>query len=67
VLLLLRGIIKFDVPKRFSLVDVRLHPWFTRKNKFIDETSRLINVVDLATDMFEQLHVSFDTDLIVSI
>lgn len=66
VLSLLRGMMKVDVPKRFSLADVRLHPWFTRKNKFMDENGRLMNSVDLATDMFEQLHVSFDADPMAS-
>ena len=66
VLSLLRGMMKVDVNSRFSLAEVRRHPWFTRKNKFMDENGRLINSMDLATNMFEQLHVSFDADPMAS-
>lgn len=66
VLSLLRGMMRVDVPTRFSLATVRQHPWFTRKNKFMDESGRLVNAIDLATDMFEQLHVSFDADPMAS-
>ena len=66
VLSLLRGMMKVDVNSRFSLAEVRRHPWYTRKNKFMDENGRLINSMELATNMFEQLHVSFDADPMAS-
>lgn len=62
VLSLIRGMMRIDVKTRFSLEDVRRHPWFTRPNKYLGPTGRLVNGVDLATTMFESLKVSFDTD-----
>ncbi|KAJ9645400.1 Chk1 protein kinase [Knufia peltigerae] len=62
VLSLLRGMMRVDVKSRFSLEDVRRHPWFTRPNRFLDQKGRLNDPITLATDMFEALHVSFDSD-----
>lgn len=62
VLSLLRGMMRVDVKTRFSLQDVRRHPWFTRKNKYLDDNGRLVDPVSMATNMFESLHVSFDAD-----
>ncbi|WPH01902.1 Serine/threonine-protein kinase chk1 [Acrodontium crateriforme] len=57
---LLRGMLKVDVPMRFSLEDVKKHPWFTRRNEFLDEKGRNANPVGLATRMLESLHIDFD-------
>lgn len=62
VLSLLRGMMRVDVKSRFSLEDVRRHPWFTRPNKFLDQKGRLSDPITVATNMFEALHVSFDAD-----
>ena len=62
VLSLLRGMMRVDVRSRFSLEDLRRHPWFTRQNRYMDSTGRLTSPVDMATNMFEALHVSFDAD-----
>lgn len=62
VLSLLRGMMKIDTASRFSLEDVRRHPWFTRSNQFMDHEGRLTNPVSLATNMFESLKISFDDD-----
>ncbi|KAL2419961.1 Serine/threonine-protein kinase chk1 [Exophiala dermatitidis] len=62
VLSLLRGMMKVDVKSRFSLEDVRRHPWFTRPNRFLDQKGRVSDPITMATNMFEALHVSFDTD-----
>lgn len=62
VLSLLRGMMKVDVNSRFTLEDVRRHPWFTRPNRFLDQKGRLSDPITLATNMFEALHVSFDAD-----
>jgi serine/threonine-protein kinase CHEK1 len=62
VLSLLRGMMKVDTRSRFSLEDVRRHPWFTRSNAFMDEDGKLTNPVSLATNMFESLKISFDDD-----
>ncbi|KIW86812.1 uncharacterized protein Z519_12598 [Cladophialophora bantiana CBS 173.52] len=62
VLSLLRGMMRVDVKTRFSLEDVRRHPWFTRPNRFMDHKGRLKDPITMATNMFEALHVSFDAD-----
>jgi len=62
VLSLLRGMMRVDVKSRFSLEDVRRHPWFTRPNKFMDQKGKLSDPITMATNMFEALHVSFDAD-----
>lgn len=62
VLSLLRGMMRVEPRKRFSLEDVRRHPWFTRPNKYLSADGRLINPIALATSMFESLHISFDVD-----
>lgn len=59
---LLRGMMKVDVESRFSLEDVRRHPWYTRSNQFMDREGRLTNPVSLATNMFESLKISFEDD-----
>lgn len=62
VLSLLRGMMRVDVRTRFSLQDVRRHPWFTRKNRYMNANGRLVDAVSLATNMFESLHVNFEAD-----
>jgi serine/threonine-protein kinase CHEK1 len=64
VLSLLRGMMKIETTLRFSLEDVRRHPWFTRSNQFMDKEGRLTNPVSLATNMFESLKISFEGDSI---
>lgn len=62
VLSLLRGMMRVDATTRFSLEDIRRHPWFTRPNKFLDQKGRVSDPITMATNMFEALHVSFDAD-----
>ncbi len=62
VLSLLRGMMRVDAKSRFSLEDVRRHPWFTRSNKYMDQKGRLKDPITMATNMFEALRVSFDAD-----
>ena len=59
---LLRGLMRIETQTRFSLADVRRHPWYTRPNKYMDASGQLIDQLSVATDMFEALHVSFDAD-----
>lgn len=62
VLSLLRGMMRVDVNTRFSLADVRRHPWFTRPNKFMDKKGHLMDPIAVATNMFESLRVDFEAD-----
>lgn len=65
VLSLLRGMMRVDTRSRFSLEDVRRHPWFTRSNQYLNQKGRLIDPINVATNMFQSLHVSFDVDPLV--
>ena len=56
---LLRGMMKVDAHSRFSLKDVRRHPWFTRRNPHLTTDGKLVDPVILATQMFEKIHIDF--------
>lgn len=59
---LIRGMLKVDFTTRFTLEDVRRHPWFTRQNKYLSPDGRLRDPINLATCMFESLHIDFSQD-----
>ena len=63
---LLRGMMKVDPNNRFSLDDVRRHPWYTRKNQYLGADGRLVNPIALATQMFESMKIDFNQDPMVS-
>ncbi|KAI4143469.1 MAG: hypothetical protein LQ340_006989 [Diploschistes diacapsis] len=56
---LLRGMMKVDAKSRFSLTDVRRHPWFTRSNPHLTPDGKLVDPINLATQMFERIHIDF--------
>ncbi|GMF79561.1 unnamed protein product [Aspergillus oryzae] len=59
---LLRGMLNIDPASRFSLEDVRRHPWYTRQNRFLSPDGRLRDPINMATTMFESLHIDFSQD-----
>jgi serine/threonine-protein kinase Chk1 len=59
---LLRGMLKLDPAERFTLDEVRTHPWFTRKNPYLSASGRSANPVGLATQMLSQLHIDFNRE-----
>ncbi|MCJ1484175.1 Chk1 protein kinase [Schaereria dolodes] len=63
---LLRGMMKVNANSRFSLDDVRRHPWFTRKNQFLGANGKLTNSIVLATQMFESMKIDFTQDPMAS-
>ena len=63
---LLRGMMKVDYTTRFSLDDVRRHPWFRRPNPHLSQDGTLANPVKLATEMFESMHIDFTQDPLAS-
>ncbi|KAA6416096.1 MAG: Serine threonine kinase [Lasallia pustulata] len=63
---LLRGIMRVDPTTRFSLEDVRRHPWFTRKNAYLGPDGALANPIALATQMFESMRIDFNQDPMAS-
>ena len=63
---LLRGMMRVEPSERSSLADVRRHPWFTRKNKFLTPDGKLENPLVLATQMFERMKIDFSQDPMAS-
>jgi serine/threonine-protein kinase Chk1 len=59
ILSLLRGMLKLDPAQRFTLDEIRTHPWFTRKNPYLTSSGRNANPVGLATQMLSQLRIDF--------
>ncbi|KAK7542804.1 serine/threonine-protein kinase Chk1 [Phyllosticta citribraziliensis] len=60
---LLRGMLKLDPKERFTLDEVRTHPWYTRINPYLATSGRIGNPIQLATQMLESLHIDFDTSV----
>lgn len=56
---LLRGMLKLDPTTRFTLDEIRTHPWFTRKNPYLSDAGRNNNPVGMATQMLSQLRIDF--------
>lgn len=63
---LLRGMMRVEPKDRFSLADVRRHPWFTRKNPYLTADGKLENSLALATQMFESMKIDFSQDPMAS-
>lgn len=59
---LLRGMLNIDPANRFSLEDVRRHPWYTQPNKYLLPDGQLSDPIHLATSMFESLHIDLSKD-----
>lgn len=59
---LLRGMLKLDPAQRFTLDEIRTHPWFTRKNPYLSSSGRNANPVGMATQMLSQLRINFDQE-----
>jgi serine/threonine-protein kinase CHEK1 len=59
---LLRGMLKLDPKTRFTLDEIRTHPWFTRKNPLLSPSGRNTNPIGLATQMLSQLRIDFSQD-----
>lgn len=59
---LLKGMLRVDPAHRFTLEDVRRHPWFTRHNPQLDPSGRAANPIGLATQMLEKLRIDFTAD-----
>ncbi|KIV96062.1 hypothetical protein PV10_03643 [Exophiala mesophila] len=59
---LLRGMMRVSAESRYTMEDVRRHPWFTRPNRYMDQKGRLIDPITMATNMFESLRVNFEAD-----
>jgi serine/threonine-protein kinase CHEK1 len=63
---LVRGMLKVEVGERFTMLDVRKHPWFTRHNSHLDAKGKAANPIGLATQMMESLRIDFAKDVTAS-
>lgn len=63
---LLRGMMRVEPSERFSLEEVRRHPWFTRKNQYLTPEGKLENPLALATQMLESMKIDFSQDPMAS-
>ncbi len=59
---LLRGMMKIDPQTRFTLNDVRTHPWFTRNNPFLSASGTIASPLSVATKMLESLRIDFSQE-----
>jgi serine/threonine-protein kinase Chk1 len=59
VLSLLRGMLKLDSSRRFTLDEIRTHPWFTRPNQHLSSKGEAANPIHLATQMMESMRIDF--------
>ena len=64
---LLRGMMRVNPKERFSLVEIRRHPWFTRENKYLSSEGKIENPLALATQMFESMKIDFSRDPMASL
>ncbi|KAF2101098.1 serine/threonine-protein kinase Chk1 [Rhizodiscina lignyota] len=60
MLSLLRGMLKLDPKGRFTLDEVRTHPWFTRRNPHLSSSGTAANPIVLATQMLESLKIDLN-------
>lgn len=63
---LLRGMMRVDTGTRFSLDDVRRHPWYTRRNPYLTADGKLRDPIAMATQMFESMKIDFSQDPMAS-
>ncbi|KAF1960108.1 serine/threonine-protein kinase-like protein chk1 [Byssothecium circinans] len=59
VLSLLRGMLKVDPTQRFTLDEIRTHPWFAQKNAFMNSKGQNANPIGMATKMLSSLRIDF--------
>lgn len=54
---LLRGMMNIEMDKRFSFAQVRQHPWYTRHNTLLTSDGRVLDPLQLATQMLANLRI----------
>ncbi|KAK0347714.1 Chk1 protein kinase [Friedmanniomyces endolithicus] len=57
---LVRGMLTVEPTERYTLEDVKRHPWYLRANPQMTAEGMVANPVNLATQMMESLHIEFD-------
>ncbi|KAF2759730.1 kinase-like protein [Pseudovirgaria hyperparasitica] len=66
ILSLLRGMLRVDPHKRFTLDEIRTHPWYTRQNRFLSASGKAADPINMATQMMESLHVDVNAPISTS-
>jgi serine/threonine-protein kinase Chk1 len=51
---------RLDQETRFTLSDIRRHPWFTRPNPYMDANGLCADSLNLAAKLMENLRIDFD-------
>lgn len=59
MLSLIRGMLRLEADSRYTLQDIKKHPWFQRRNSFLSSSGRSAHPVQLATSMLSQLRIDF--------
>jgi len=59
---LIRGMLKVEPAARFTLDEVRTHPWFTRPNPYLTPSGTAANPIGMATKMLSSLRIDFTAD-----
>lgn len=54
---LLRGMMNVDTKKRFSFSQIRQHPWYTRHNELLTADGKVLDPLQLATQMLANLRI----------
>jgi serine/threonine-protein kinase CHEK1 len=57
---LLHGMLKLEPQARFSLNEIRMHPWFTRPNRHLSASGTAADPLNLATQLMESLRIDFN-------
>ncbi|ANB15285.1 serine/threonine protein kinase CHK1 [Sugiyamaella lignohabitans] len=59
---LLRGMMKLDAQSRYTIDDIRRHPWYTQPNRFVGKDGSCGDPVGLATELLKNLHIDLDVN-----
>lgn len=54
---LLRGMMNIEMDKRFSFTQIRQHPWYTRHNPLLTSDGKVLDPLQLATQMLANLRI----------
>lgn len=54
---LLRGMMNVEVEKRFTFAQIRQHPWYTRRNELLTSDGKVLDPIQLATQMLANLRI----------
>ncbi|CAN8100880.1 unnamed protein product [Discula destructiva] len=59
---LLRGMMNIEMDKRFSFAQIRQHPWYTRQNALLNSDGKVMDPLQLATQMLANLRIDLSQE-----